>query len=242
MARLPRSFTVKAGYEIHKTWRGHNREPNLCNSEDKEFYLQTLQEELEKDDAPASLNAISLMTNHEHEILKVNNQPGYSNLMRRHHSRYCARFNRKYKRSGQVGEGRPKTSLIQNEQYSINAVMYAHANPLRAGIVKDAAAYPWSTHALYAFGHRQSWMKVIRFPKWYIALGKTPAERQAKYRSMFARYLAKEKDIYRAIIASQNYWGDPEWKAIQEDCSRTWLRERTCEKLRTARDGPSLVN
>jgi putative transposase len=241
MARLPRSLTVRRGFQVHSTWRGHNREANLADARDKAYYLQALVKEMEKEEHLNPLVALTIMSNHAHEIFDIQNQKSFSGFLRRHHSRYGRYFNRRYNRSGQVAEGRPKTSLIEDDQYAMMAVFYVHANPVRANLVRDALSYPWSTHALYAFGHRQNWMTNIRFPKWYLALGHTNEERQQKYRKLFARYLASAGKLNKALPANSIFWGNPSWITQQRNCLRAWLRERTHTKSVTAREGPSLI-
>ena len=242
MARFPRSMTVRPGFEVHATWRGHNREANISEPVDKNFYLQCLVAESEKDVHGNTLNALVLMSNHVHEMYRIANQEAFSDYMRRHHAKYGRFFNRRHRRSGQVAEGRPKTSLIQSDEYSMNAVFYIHANPVRAKLVKDAGAYPWSTHALYAFGHRAPWMKGVQFPRWYLALGTTSAERQARYRKLFGLYLKKEKRNEKTFNADSIFWGDATWTSQQQDCLRAWLRERTHANSMAAREGPPLIN
>lgn len=242
MARLPRSITVRPGYQAHVTWRGHNREANIEEAADKTAYLQALLEEKLKDSEPNFLLALVLMSNHVHELYAIADQVSFSAFMRRHHSRYGQHFNRRHRRSGQVAEGRPKSSLVENGVYEMNAVFYIHANPLRAKLVKDAAAYRWSTHSLYAFGHRAPWMRDVRFPKWYLALGHTKEQRQSRYRKLFARYLGEEEEVISSLLASSIFWGNPTWVSQQGNCLRAWLRERTYAISRTAREGPSLKN
>lgn len=162
----------------------------------KEEYLRFLNEDLESKDyeAGAILTALVLMGNHAHEIFHVLKQALFSAHMRRHHSRYGSYFNRKKGRCGKVAQDRPKTCLIGDDHHEMIVTFYIHANPIRAGIVKDARNYFWSTHKLYAFGKREDWMRNVVLPRWYKALGKNDEQRQKKYRSLFALYLKEEEE------------------------------------------------
>ncbi len=188
MARVPRSLTVLPNFAVHKVWRGHNRENNLGSDEQKAAYVDFNQDvESEKYQQGSTLNAVTLMSNHCHEVFKVSDPGLYSKHMRRHHSRYGMYFNRMMNRCGKVAQDRPHTTLLENSHREMETVFYVHANPVRAKMVKDARNYPWSTHQLYAFGKRAEWMKHIELPDWYFRLGVSAEQRQRAYRRLFAR-------------------------------------------------------
>jgi REP element-mobilizing transposase RayT len=225
MARIPRSIKVLPNYSVHKVWRGHNGECNLGSDIDKITYLRFMNADLEstKFDAGSNIQALALMSNHSHEIFLVKIPELFSGHMRRHHSRYGASFNRANNRCGKVAQDRAHTTLIADAQHEINAVCYIHANPVRSKMVKDARNYQWSTHRLYAFGKRDPWMKNIKFPKWYIALGETPEMRQSGYRKIFARYL-KEKGLVEQSFLKPFFYGPPIWRQQREELVAQWRK------------------
>ncbi|MFH1017091.1 MAG: transposase [Pseudomonadota bacterium] len=210
MPRLPRSLLLEPGLSLHKVWRGHNREWNLSEPTEKLTYLSMLNEEIVKQ--WSQLRALCLMSNHSHEVYSLDNVEEFSVFMRRHHGRYGQFFNKRHNRCGQVAQDRPKTPAIQDEDQEMRVTFYVHANPLRARMVKDANQYPWSTHRLYAFGKRAIWMKNVRFPKWYMELGRTWDMRQGQYRKLFDAFLRTEGFIKQNF--SQYGIGDLRW------CSR----------------------
>ena len=140
----------------------------------------------------------------------IKNRQEFSNLMRNHHSRYGMFFNKKHDRQGKVAYDRPKTCLIESDDYSMTAIFYIHANPLRANITKNAANYRWSTHKLYAFGTRDKINKHVKFPAWYMDLGKTPEERQKKYRKLFDAYL-REYGLIKHDFLDSYFYGSYSW-------------------------------
>jgi putative transposase len=212
MARIPRSITVTKDQSVHKVWRGHNKEWNLGKDEDKLKYLKFQIQDYVKYEADkgAELHAFCLMSNHAHEVYHVKDQPEFSNHMRRHHGRYGQYFNKKNGRSGKVAEDRPKTNAIQDGDHEMTTIFYIHANPIRANIVKDARNYLWSTHNLYAFGKRPKWMKHVKFPKWYLSLGRNATQRQKKYRKLFASYLKRtgrfKQDFIKKLFIGTDLW------------------------------------
>jgi hypothetical protein len=60
---------------------------------------------------------------------------------------YVNWFKTKYHIVGPILQGRFKGKLIDKEDYFCNASAYIHLNPVRAGLVKAAEDYPWSSYA-----------------------------------------------------------------------------------------------
>ena len=226
MARTPRSFTVRAGFASHKVWRGHKKEDNLGTAEQKETYLEFMNEDIESDKYEVGyvLEALTLMDNHTHELPLVSNPKLYSHHMRRHHARYGRYFNDVKNRCGKVAQDRPHTTLIADKDYRVRCTLYIHANPHRGGI-SDPDRYEYSTHKLYAYGKRSAWMRNIKLPRWYLNLGKNPAERQRNYRRLFAKYLALEGSTKQKFLRGL-FFGPPQWVMQNEDKVSAWRKER----------------
>jgi hypothetical protein len=227
MSRIPRELKVFPNHCVHKVWRGHNREDNLKLPEEKQKYLDFMNEDLENKnrDCGSKFQACALMSNHTHEISLIESPVLFSNHMRRHHSRYGAFFNRTKNRCGKVAQDRPHTTLIKGEKHEIEAVCYVHANPLRAKMVKDARDYVWSTHRLYAFGIREGWMRNVVFPGWYMGLGRTMELRQREYRKIFAKYLT-DKGIGPQFFLKHIFFGPSLWQEEQFGVVAAWRRAR----------------
>ena len=74
---------------------------------------------------------------------------------------YSMWFNRRYNRSGHLFQGRFKSFVIENNRYFTAMCLYIHRNPIRAGIAKDLADYPWSSYLAYVDpkqGRREPWL------------------------------------------------------------------------------------
>jgi len=224
MSRIPRYLTLEEGFQTHKMWRSHNKECNIVEFKDRLLYLESLNRELEKKGQQNELNALVLMPNHTHETFDIKDKYRFSEMMRNYHSRYGFIFNMRHERKGKVAYDRPKTCLIESERYSMIATFYIHANPVKAGIVKNAANYKWSTHKFYAYGKREAWMKNVVFPKWYMELGKTPLERQEKYRRLFDAYL-RERGLINDRILDRYFYGNPMWMMEGNKRVRDWIKE-----------------
>jgi putative transposase len=187
------------------------------------FFNEDLESEKYKHRQGARLQALTLMSNHTHEIFSIKNQTLFSNHMRRHHARYGMFFNRVYNRCGKVAQDRPHTTLIADDDHEMKAVFYIHANPVRARIVRDARNYPWSTHRLYAFGKKEPWMKHVKFPSWYMRFGRTMQLRQRAYRQLYEKYLRSD-GRRRQDFLKKLFYGPIAWEQKKEKLVVKWRR------------------
>jgi len=103
--------------------------------------------------------------------------------------RYVQYFNREYRRSGTLWEGRFKSCLVQNEIYLLELYRYIELNPVRAGMVKDPAEYRWASYQVNGLGQASELCTPHRE---YLALGNDLPARQANYRALFAHHVEGE--------------------------------------------------
>jgi putative transposase len=92
--------------------------------------------------------------------------------------RYVRWFNDAQGRSGTLWEGRYKSTVIDTDQYLLTCMAYLDLNPVRAGLVGQAADYAWSSHGHY-IGQRVDKLVTPHPLVW--ALGNTPFAREAAY-------------------------------------------------------------
>lgn len=165
---------------LHIVQRGNNRQACFFADDDARFYLGWL-----RDYAGAtgcSIHAYVLMTNHVHLLLSATTPDGAGALMKALGQRYVQYINRTYRRSGTLWEGRFRSCLTQEEGYLLACQRYIELNPVRAQMVEHPAEYRWSSYRSNAQG--EACDKISPHPL-YLALGTTPAERQAAYRELF---------------------------------------------------------
>jgi putative transposase len=182
MARPPR--LELPGVPQHVIQRGNNRAGCFFGDADRRFYLKCLAESAAR--RGCAVHAYVLMSNHVH-LLVTTLEPGalaamFQDLGRR----YVRVINTLHGRTGSLWEGRFRSSLVDSENYLLTCHRYIELNPVRAGLVSNPAAYPWSSHAHYA-GDRVS--PLITEHPIYLRLGATNAERRAAFRSLFAAVL-----------------------------------------------------
>jgi len=135
-----------AGYVSHITQRAAGREPLFLEDNDYLLMLGLLKDTAENSDL--RFYALALLQNHVHLLLK----PRRNNLSEAMHSvfsRYAKKFNRKYERRGHIFGGPYRQAVCLDDSYFLAASVYIHLNPVRAGLVKQAIDYRWSSCSLY---------------------------------------------------------------------------------------------
>ena len=123
------------------------------------------------------------------------------------HSQY---FNRLYKRTGSLWEGRFRSCLVQSERYLLTCYCYIELNPVRARLVAQPADYPWSSHAGNLSG---SPSELLTPHPEYLALGAGGRERGHAYASLIASQ--QDVDLVEQIRAATNggyALGDPQFR------------------------------
>lgn len=174
MARLPRLSLP--GYAHHAIQRGNNRQAIFAGAADCQMFLALLEENAVK--FGVSLHAYVLMGNHFHLLATPSTEAGLPQMMQALGRRYVRYFNDRHARTGTLWEGRYRSTLIEAERHLLACMAYIDLNPVRAGLVKEARDYPWSSHGHYA-GLRVD--KMLTPHSLYWSLGNTPFAREAAY-------------------------------------------------------------
>lgn len=178
MPRRPR--VMLPNVPVHLIQWGNNRQICFAADEDYLRYLDWLKEFAGK--TGCAVHAYVLMTNHVHLLLTSEATDGVGQLMKALGQRYVQYFNRTYRRTGTLWEGRFRSCLLQDEAYLFSTMRYVELNPVRAAMVDHPAEYRWSSYRVNAQGEASS---LIRPHDLYDRLGPDAANRQAAYRELF---------------------------------------------------------
>lgn len=178
MPRLARLIIPEVA--LHIVQRGHDRQPCFRDDTDRMVYLALLRDCLTK--SRCALHAYCLMTNHVHLLLTPLAADSCAVLMRRLGQRYVQYFNGRYQRSGTLWEGRFRSCLVESAHYVLACYRYIERNPVRAGLVDEAADYKWSSHAGNA-GLRDD--TLLDPHAEYLALSEQKDSRHRAYRQLF---------------------------------------------------------
>lgn len=140
MARRPRiDFS---GYH-HVINRGVDKGDVVRADSDKDLFLQILCKSLKK--YHALLHSYCLMDNHYHLLIETTAE-NLSLLMRNINANYAIYFNKKYKRTGHLWQGRYKYRYITHEPYLYELLRYIEHNPIRAKIATRLDEYTYSSY------------------------------------------------------------------------------------------------
>ena len=91
------------------------------------------------------LHAYVLMGNHYHLIVETP-IPSLSRGMRHLNGIYTQGFNRRHERVGHLFQGRFKAILVEKDAHLLELLRYVVLNPVRAGLVRSARDWPWSSY------------------------------------------------------------------------------------------------
>jgi putative transposase len=133
----------------HITQRGVDRRETYSSDQDRSTYLRLLQENLP--DAQVRLLGWCLMSNHVHLIAVPERADSLAVLLRRVHGRYAQYYNTRSGRTGHLWQNRFFACLLERD-HLWTALAYVDRNPLRAGMVRAAADYRWSSAAAHLSG------------------------------------------------------------------------------------------
>jgi len=184
------------GYPYHIVQRGNNREVCFVESENYQYYI-----ELWKDCSARygiAIHAYCLMTYHIHFLVTPGEVDSIFRAMQEIGSRYGYYFNKTYKRSGTVWEGRHKSSLVQSERYLLACSRYIELNPVVAGMVEKPEQYKWSSYLVNAWGVQSNLIPHHE----YLRLGNDTDRRCRAYRELF-RFQVPEHDVHLIENASE---------------------------------------
>jgi REP element-mobilizing transposase RayT len=133
-----------AGALYHVTSRGDGRDNIYFDDADRLAWLRVLAQTCARFNW--RVQSWCQMSNHYHLLVETP-EGNLSEGMRQLNGVYTQHVNRAHRRVGHVFQGRYKAVLVERESHLLELVRYVVLNPVRAGMVADAAAWHWSSHA-----------------------------------------------------------------------------------------------
>ena len=128
---------------FHIMVQGINKSYIFKNKNDKNKYISNIN----KYQLQNNVQVISycIMDNHAHILVHTDQIENMSNFMHLVNSSYSNYYNKTNFRTGYVFRDRYKSEPIYKEKYLLNCINYIHMNPVKAGIVKKAEQYAYSS-------------------------------------------------------------------------------------------------
>jgi len=140
---------VAPGYPHHVTQRGNRRQQTFFGEDDYRAYLSLVAEWCARHGV--RIWAYCLMPNHVHLIVVPPSEDGLCRAVGEAHRRYTRRVNFREGWRGHLWQGR-FASFVMGESHLLSAARYVERNPVKAKLVRRAAAWPWSSAAAHAAG------------------------------------------------------------------------------------------
>jgi len=144
---MPRpARTIIAGVPYHLTQRGNHRQDVFLTDDDRRQYLAWLRNYTRR--YALDIWAYCLMTNHIHLIAVPNTELALARTIQMTHMRHTQRMNQLQQWTGHLWQGRFFACAL-DEAHCWAAIRYVEQNPVRAGVVTEAASYLWSSAAAH---------------------------------------------------------------------------------------------
>jgi putative transposase len=201
MPRAPRIDIP--GLVYHVTSRGNRQSDLFHDEEDRGRFLRFLSQA--RDEFPFQLHAYCLMTNHYHLLLQTI-EDSLANTMQYFKSHYAIWFNRKYKHTGHLHQGRYHSIPVETDAYFTTVARYIHLNPVRAGMVARPEDYRWSNYERLIHGKADPLVD-SRFLLDYF--GRDVAIQRQKYRLFVEDGMKRREPITERVLQRMRFWGKP---------------------------------
>jgi hypothetical protein len=133
------------GALLHIISRFVNREIRVTQPEERERYLWQASRAIARTDL--GLLGYALMGNHVHWGSRLGYAP-LRDFFQPLHSAFARWLNKRQDRLGPLFACRPKQFILDEERFA-HLIAYIHNNPVRAGVVGDAADSDWTSHRAY---------------------------------------------------------------------------------------------
>ena len=196
MARALRVEYPGAVYHVYG--RGIAGQGIFRDDEDRVLFLHALSTAVERH--RLLIHAYCLMSNHYHLLLETP-EGNLSRVMRHINGTYTQNYNQAHRRTGQLLQGRYKANLVEKDAYLRTLALYIVLNPVRARMVSNPGAWPWSSYrATAGITPAPSWLTT----DWLLGTmgGRTKAEGRRRYKDCVRKGM-KEGALPESIA-----WGE----------------------------------
>ncbi len=207
MPRLLRRHLVEENSTNHCTWRSHGHALVLDCDDARQHFLALIRKYKQKHGI--EVLSYCLMGSHPHVMCRATRgQPAFSAFWKIVNWGFARWYNRRTNGRGQVVMERMRSPLVQDGRRQLEVMRYGDLNPVRARMVRSAAAWRWSSHRHYAYGDKDD---LITDAPEYLALGDTAPQRRKAYLHLFARPLLKTLLCRRSDLVEPPFIGDAQW-------------------------------
>lgn len=155
MPRIARVVLPK--YPHHVTQRGSRRQETFFSDDDYRQYLKLVSEACQKH--KTAVWAYCLMPNHVHLVMVPRKEDGLRASLAEAHRQYARHINFRQDWRGHLWQERFH-SCPMDETHLLSAVRYVEQNPVKAGLVRRPADWPWSSARAHLEGRDDELVRV----------------------------------------------------------------------------------
>jgi len=167
------------------TQRGNNRQDVFFVDDDRRVFLELLGRACGR--FGLTVQAYCLMTNHLHLVATPREPHSLAEAMKWVNQLYAQYVNRLQRRSGHLWQDR-FFSCALDERHFWTAARYLERNPVRAGLVRRAWRWPWSSAAAHVGQAKDgtglldlpAWQRRVDPPQWKESLSRPEDEQLVK--------------------------------------------------------------
>lgn len=139
---MPRKYRITDVGFYHVINRGVERRNVFLEDKDFEKFIELLQ--FIKNKFKLKVHSFCLMTNHYHLLIETLSD-NISDAMRYINSMYSSWFNKKYRRSGHLWQGRFKSYYLYDDAHFWIVSKYIERNPIEAKMVSNIEEYSYQS-------------------------------------------------------------------------------------------------
>lgn len=196
------------GALYHVTARGDRREDIFVDDSDRARLLAVVAQGLGRFDAV--MLSYCLMSNHYHFVVQTR-QGNLSQLMRHINGVYSQAYNRRHDKVGHVFQGRFKAILVDEDAYLLEVCRYVELNPVRAGMVAEPGAWPWSSYRAHVGkAARAPWLDTAGLHGFLLGQDVESPKASARAQNLYAAHVAAGHGVslWDQALNRQIYLGD----------------------------------
>jgi putative transposase len=157
----------------------------------------------------AKIEHLQLMSNHYHLKL-FTPQANLHRIMHYFNGQIAVRSNRQTGVKGHLWEKRYHSTIISNDDYAQNCVVYLYNNTVRAGMCKT----PGESEMLSSFDFYAKGKKIeftVTEDQVFLLLGDDDEERRRNFRALFEEPLSPEREASIGTMLRSYFCGPPEF-------------------------------
>ncbi|MCK4463640.1 MAG: transposase [Candidatus Omnitrophica bacterium] len=191
MPSYARTYQLKGNLLYHVINRANARCTIFHDKEDFTYFVKLLSNICNK--ADFKIYHWVIMSNHYHILIEIDPPERLSSIMASINRLYSIYHHKRYSSCGYLWQGRFKSQAVQKDSYLISCGRYIERNPVKAGIVRSAEDYSYSSARFYVCGKSDMVTSISPF---YETLGNSPLERQNAYHDMLIDDNQDEDDYF----------------------------------------------